>query len=120
MKKPLCFVVTLAFLASPVAMAAPETPRSEKIFGYYVHDRGIAFQVFSGGCTDKDSFKAIARPGGEVELLRVRHDACLALFPHGVFVQYSYPELGLRKGQGFRVMNTLRPPTPYEPTEQEN
>lgn len=93
-----------------LSSAATFVPHAERLFGYYAHPRGIAFQVYSGGCTDKQSFR-LQREGGEnaaVTLVRIQEDPCLALLFRGTFVNFTYEELGIRPGRAFAIKNAFR------------
>lgn len=82
----------------------------EPLLGYMPTNNGIVFQVFSGGCTDRDDFTIDSQtePATGIVYLtleRTRIDPCKAHFPMGVRIFYSYRELGFKQGQRYVISN---------------
>ena len=105
--RPALFSISFAF----ALFAQASGPRIENLYGYSVDSEGITFQVFSGGCTSKNSFR-VAQHGTsdrQLALYRIIPDPCKAFFPYGVFVRYSYEELNLGPSLSFRVVNPFVP-----------
>lgn len=113
MKKQLCSLLMISlFLPALASAQVLARPYPEKLFSYSFDQRGVNFQVYSGGCTDRSNFKLAMTDQGlvrQVVLYRVVYDACLALFPYGTVVHYDYRELDLHRGQMIQILNPLRP-----------
>lgn len=103
-------------LAKPTIFIG-HNPQVESIFKYTIDKDGIAFQVYSGGCTCKKSFnfiKNISPDGKDVHLtlIRVSPDYCKANIPEGTVVWYSFEELGINSENNLYIEN---PSTPDKP-----
>ena len=83
----------------------------EQIYGMTADAEGITFQVFSGGCTNKEDFRVerfTSYPDGsptQLLLVRLRHDLCRANLPYGTTINFSYDDLHLTNGDRFVVLN---------------
>jgi hypothetical protein len=102
------FLILLT-LFSTLALAAPQGQR-EKILGYLPSNKGLTFQVASGGCTLKTDFtsKVEKDPSNGVmylTLIRLRPDVCYPFIPMGVRFDFSYEELGITSGDNFVIAN---------------
>lgn len=83
-------------------------PMLEALYGDFFNQSGVSIQVFSGGCTSKDSFAIQKQHYRGVELIyfyRVKPDLCKALFKYGKILNFSYEDLGLQYHDRFKVMN---------------
>lgn len=101
-------ILSASILYSPLVQSYSGNP--ENILGYVTDEAGIIFQVPSGGCTDRKSFVIKQARVDSVRLIsleRVRPDACLALFPHGIKFRVTYDELRIQMNERFRVQNEL-------------
>lgn len=90
-----------------------EEPKIESLFRYSIDAEGVGFQVYSGGCTCKKSFKFITNYDADekltkLTLVRLYPDHCKAIAPDGAMVWYSYSEMGLEPNSPFHIEN----PTP--------
>jgi len=86
--------------------------QKEVLIGFVRDDRGMVFQVYSGGCTDKDDFKIVLDNQANVTtltLFRINPDYCKALLPFGRYITYTYEELNLRRRQPVQILNPLNP-----------
>ncbi len=84
----------------------------EKIFNYTIGSGGIAFQVNSGGCTDKNNFRIeTASDEGQTKLTLVRTtpDYCKARIPGGTLIIYSFEELNLDPNVQYKIENPVDP-----------
>lgn len=106
--KSLITIICLTLILSSTAGAAKLS--KEPLLGY-MHDRkGVTFQVYSGGCTSKEDFLInYSTKNGELSLSLNRKipDNCRAYYPYGIFLHYSYEELGIGKGQQFLILNQM-------------
>lgn len=101
----LCTVSSIS--ASALASAQG---RRENILGYLPSNKGLTFQVASGGCTVKADFtskieKDKANGVIYLTLLRLRPDVCYPFIPMGVRFDFSYAELGITSGDNFVIAN---------------
>lgn len=97
---------------TPDPYSPRQAPKVETIFRYAIGSAGIAFQVNSGGCTDKSSFtiqKSLEGSETKLTLVRVVPDYCKARMPGGVIVLYSFEELNLNPRSSYQVDNPLLP-----------
>lgn len=80
---------------------------SERILGFSISEKGVIFQVPTGGCTSKDNFsiESLETLPVQVHLIRNKADLCKAYFPYGVKLEYTFEELGLRSGEEFLIKN---------------
>ena len=116
------FALTLALLALMIPsmnlarQVAPQGGTIEKVLGIQVDPEGVTFQVYSGGCTDSESFMVRTYGNDPVRLLLVRFvpDPCEALVPYGTTVHYTWDKLGLENGDSFIVRNPRRTVTVIE------
>ena len=116
-------VIVIAFLlitaeaaraesTNPDPYSPQQAPQTETIFRYAIGSAGIAFQVNSGGCTDKNSFvveKSLDGNQTKLTLVRMVPDYCKARLPGGVIVLYSFEELNLNPRSTFQIDNPLLP-----------
>lgn len=106
------FILAFAMtVTSGLAVAESATaPEPEKIFGQSSDFSGLTFQVYSGGCTSKNSFKVriLESFPVQVELVRTIPDYCRAYFPYGQKIKYSWQELGLSENDQLQVINDRR------------
>ncbi|MFZ3229112.1 MAG: hypothetical protein WA160_02820 [Pseudobdellovibrio sp.] len=103
--------VITTFIMSAYANA--DQLKLEPLFGFMQNKDGLVFQVYSGGCTDKNNFEIRSENKNgilAVGLYRIAADFCKAYFPYGVLLQYSYQELGIRRGERFDLTNVITPP----------
>lgn len=108
MKKVILMLVTMY---SVLASAEAQQPRLEPLYGFLQNQGGVVFQVFSGGCTSKQSFSVdtVVENGVlQVSLNRQIPDYCRAFFFYGTTVYFTYEELGIQPGQRFEIQNNLR------------
>ena len=93
--KFLVSIFGLVLLSASVS-ATPGIP--EHLMGFYTSPKGIHFQVWSGGCTDKIDFYLYKKETFPVQLslVRAKHDMCEGYLPYGTVITYSWKELGLR------------------------
>lgn len=90
------------------ALKGQATPVLETLYGDFIDETGINIQVFSGGCTDKESFvfrKEYSRGVEHIYFYRIKPDLCKAFFKYGKFVNFTYKDLGLKKFDRFRIGN---------------
>ena len=100
-------IIALLVLLAPTLSGADTL---EPLFGYLSDLNGITFQVFSGGCTRKEDFairKEQANGKLRIGLYRTRTDNCFALYSHGIFLDFTYQELGIENNEYFRIFNPL-------------
>jgi hypothetical protein len=98
-------LITLLFF---LACAHAESDHIEPLMGAQVQSENIVLQVFTGGCTNKNSFVINTRKNIdtlEVTFLRVIPDNCEAYLPNGRFLLYELEELGIQSGQTVKIMN---------------
>lgn len=109
MKNSMVIGFLSACLFSSIAIANPSEV-SESLFGLSPGPQGLSFQVYSGGCTDKEDFQVriLESFPMQLELIRINPDYCRAYIPYGVDITYSWEDLGLRAGDKFTVINPLR------------
>lgn len=91
-------------------LAHADTP--EKLMGFKMDPTGIEFQVFTGGCTSKNSFRLGLAESMPIQmtLVRVKPDFCEAFIPYGTTVKYTWEELGFGSGTAFVLKNPLLDP----------
>lgn len=94
--------------AIPVTITPP-VRGLEELMGVVIAQRGIVFQVFSNGCTDKEDFRVdvVESIPLEVRLIRVEPDPCRGFLPLGTRLRFSYKELGIQREETLRVVNPL-------------
>ena len=103
-----------------VTTFAYATPSVEVLLGIDLQPKTLDLRVFSGGCTDEDSFKIhvdkgfTGLPPYEVTVIRVTPDFCNAYFPEGVIVKYSREALGLDPNVEFYIKNKIANPAVFE------
>lgn len=109
MKKSAIMAIMSACFLTSVATANSLESR-ESIFGLSPGPEGLSFQVYSGGCTDKEDFqiRILESFPVQLELVRINPDYCRAYIPYGVKILYSWDELGMSSGSKFSVINPLR------------
>lgn len=91
-----------------MAIKGQATPTLESLYGDFFNEAGVSIQVFSGGCTDKESFailKESSRGVQQIYFYRVKPDLCKAYYKYGRFVNFTYSDLGLTKSDRFKIMN---------------
>jgi hypothetical protein len=86
------FALAAVLLASLSSLSA--NAQVEPLLGYLIDEGGITFQVGSGGCTTRESFR-VERSGDMLSLVRVVPDACEAYLEWGVTLTFGLAELGL-------------------------
>lgn len=101
-------IFTLCTLLSVSALALEG--RSERILGYLPSNKGLAFQVNSGGCTRKSDFTSkVERDSSSgliyLTLIRLQPDLCYPFIPMGERFQFTYEELGITSGDNFVIAN---------------
>jgi hypothetical protein len=98
-------LIAILSLIGP-AMANAEM---EPILGVSVNQKGITYQVASGGCTSKKSFelRQLETNPAQLQLIRKHPDICEAFLPYGTTITYVWSELGLRQGLAVVVVNPL-------------
>jgi hypothetical protein len=85
-------------------------------------DGDLVVRVFSNGCTNKDSFEAVAtgspRAGWAFDVTLTRHspDMCEAVLPQGVELVWTRDELGLPPSAGLALTNPVRSTPVYVAT----
>lgn len=98
-------------------------PYIEPLMGLLIRRNAIIFQVLSNGCTAKDDFQLAVLESTplQLRLIRLREDPCDAYLPLGTHIRFSYQELGIQRGDKFRVVNPLAtlevPPRRTRPTQ---
>jgi len=83
---------------------------AEPLLGFLHDQNGVVFQVYSGGCTDKNSFvveHSVVDKEKVITLMRVRPDYCKAFFFFGTYVDFTYDELGIDRGEQFSIQNLV-------------
>ncbi|MFK7824007.1 MAG: hypothetical protein AB8G05_07620 [Oligoflexales bacterium] len=103
-------VVFLCFLNNE-AVGFSQPPVEDHIFGVEMTKQGPVFQVYTGGCTEKEDFKVeVLRVKNPVllRLLRLKPDYCKAYHPYGIKIKFSFEELGLAPFTYFKVVNPRR------------
>ena len=87
MKKLIIAALLLSTLSASSYQAYLET-----LMGIRISSRGISVQVYSGGCTNKDSF-AVSKQDhyrtSEITFLRVVPDTCEAYLPWKDFILFE-------------------------------
>ena len=99
------FATAILFISSLSFANSQET-----ILGTQITEDGVAFRVHTGGCTSKDSFELTideSKGNIELELDRTQPDYCLALYPNGTVIEYSWDELDLIP-QPVTVLNPIK------------
>ncbi len=109
MKRVLTGIFSLLLTLSNTSASA-EAKSEESLLGLRVTSQGIAYYVYSGGCTKKSDFQVYALESYPVQLqlVRTRADHCKVLVPDGVKIFFSWDEIGLQAGMPFRVINPLQ------------
>ena len=101
------FIVVVGLQAKAVASYV------ETVIGYKADGSGIVFQVYNGGCTQKDEFfvevKRDNSHESNVTLYRKKLDRCKAFFPYGLKIEFSYESLGIRRNEVFKISNPINP-----------
>ena len=92
----------------PVTINTP-APNIEPLLGLVIRRSGITFQVPSSGCTEKSDFtvEVLESFPLQLRLIRLEEDPCDAFEPLGTRIRFSYKELGMQRGDKFRVVNPL-------------
>ena len=104
-------LVSFIALCTP-ALALAQGPREEIIYGFVTTPDTITFQVRSGGCTGKESFRLDVTTDNlnvtlpVLTLVRTKPDNCRAFFPHGELVTFSQSEAGF-SGGAFTIGNEV-------------
>lgn len=96
-----------ALALAALCVVSHSTLAAEPLMGYIADFEGITLQVRSGGCTDKNSFRAQIQETLPLQVTfeRVRQDFCEAYFPYGRPVTYTWAELGIRPGARLVITN---------------
>ena len=99
--------LTLMILSTLAAFSA--FAQDEKLLGFMANTKGMTFQVASGGCTSKASFRIDYLKSLPVQIMLVRtvEDFCEAYLPYGTELEFSWDELGLTKGEEFVLANPI-------------
>jgi hypothetical protein len=82
----------------------------EILLGYIFDQDGITLQVFSGGCTKKDSWKfekGFSNYTHTLTFYRKYQDTCLAIVRYGEQIHFTYEELGMEANPRFRILNPV-------------
>ncbi len=87
----------------------------ETLIGVEFNEEGVLLTVPSNGCTDEDSFEVeVSGFTGHspffMSVYRVALDPCDEYLPWGVKLQYSYAELGLKRGDFVKLINPIGSP----------
>ena len=85
---------------------------AEPLLGLTYSAKGLEFQVFSSGCTNKSNFvmqrlSPESQTTSQLLLIRVTPDFCDAYVPFGVRIFYDYEEFDLEEGDPFTILNPL-------------
>ncbi len=83
-------------------------PQEEPLMGSFVSRHGVHIQVRSGGCTEKNDFrfeKQVIEGRHVLSFHRLRPDLCLALFPYGKILTFTFEELGLLHNDLYSIRN---------------
>ncbi|MES2800980.1 MAG: hypothetical protein V4654_00680 [Bdellovibrionota bacterium] len=99
-------IMTVAIML--IAIKGQTAPTLESLYGDFFNETGVYIQVFSGGCTNKNSFaiqKEYFRGVEQIYFYRFKPDLCKAYFKYGKFVNFSYEDLGLNRSDRFKIMN---------------
>lgn len=109
MKHLMTGIISLLLAASTTSAAAQATGE-ESLLGLRVTSKGIAYYVYSGGCTDKSDFQVYMLESYPVQLqlVRTKPDVCKVYVPDGVKIFFRWDEIGLQPGMPFRVRNPLQ------------
>ena len=109
MKSSLLLAIVVFSLTS---FAQESEPKIEPLLGYVNNSEGLTFQVFSGGCTGKDSFYIQFENQDNnqlaIALYRKTPDYCRAYYPYGKLIYFSYEELGIKTDQRFKISNQIQ------------
>lgn len=84
----------------------------EAIYAVEAGRDNVRVRVSSNGCTRRQDFQARSsgsRNNPSIAFIRVRPDNCRALAPGGVWLSFSYRELGIARGDAFTLVNPLTP-----------
>lgn len=91
-----------------LSISAKAEPKLEPLYGDYFNKKGIVIQVYSGGCTYKNSFeirKVSARGVQQIAFYRIKPDFCESYYKYGKQIGFTYEELGLQSQDRFKVVN---------------
>ena len=118
-------VILVALLAIPFQSKAQDMNSnfglSMGILGHIIANDGVYLQVNSGGCTQKRDIgfrvKANEPDLAEITFFRKLSDPCLAYFPNGIVLKFSFEELGLKPGMRLQIMNPIESPRILESDE---
>ena len=108
--KQILITLTITLMSVASFGQVPE-PVAEDIYGFTYNAEGITFQVFSGGCTNKDSFRIEVLESHPLQLRLVRKDnrVCMAEVPYGTQVAYTWEEVGIpHSGTEFTIWNKIK------------
>lgn len=89
-------IAALMNCASPALAQALKHIGEEALISAAIDERGITFQVPTGGCTAKENFglETVTPNPLTVRLVRLRPDYCEARVPQGVKIKFTYAEIG--------------------------
>jgi hypothetical protein len=82
----------------------------EQLLGFTYDREGITLQVNSGGCTKKSDFtfiKGVYKDIPTLAFYRSNTDTCLAYYPHGIKIHFTYAELGINGSKKFYILNQI-------------
>jgi hypothetical protein len=107
-------VAGVAFLsvlgAGAAANANLERAHKVRLLGFSTSPGGVAFQIPTGGCLDKNDFavRVIREGTGPVllQLVTERIDSCRVAVPYGKVIRFTYDEIGVHVGESFVITNT--------------
>lgn len=111
MKNLIQKLIIIAFLFSAQNLFAQTLEPLEPVYGYMQTNRGIFFQVASGGCTYAEDFVVQVEETTDVDiviLIREHFDPCKAFIPYGVTIFKSYEDLGILTAKRFKILNPIR------------
>ena len=96
----------IAAILAGCATTAPAQPRrTEAVYAAVAGKEALRVRFSSNGCTKKEDF-AIVRRGGAVTFRRVTPDMCKSFAIGSVWIEFSYAELGVGRGD-FTLGNPL-------------
>ncbi|NRA47432.1 MAG: hypothetical protein HRU09_20985 [Oligoflexales bacterium] len=103
-------IIMVFFCIGIDAFAYSQKPIEDQIYGVEMTEDGPVFQLYTGGCTEKEDFKVEVLRSKPVllHLLRLKPDYCKAYHPYGTKIKFSFEELGLAPFSFFKVVNPRR------------
>jgi hypothetical protein len=88
-----------------------QADRLEKLLGLTYEQDGVTLQVASGGCTQKSDFtytKGLRKGDPTIAFFRVNKDTCLASYPQGIKIHFTFTEMNLDGAKKFYILNPVQ------------